>query len=84
MVGAVPIMPKHMLEAAFKDGSFASAYNVSTPPEQIVTSGPWRVKQYVPNEKTVLGRNPYWFGVDKQNRRLPYLDEVVFLDRARS
>ncbi len=78
-VASLPIMPKHVLEAAFKDGSFASAYNVSTPPDKIVTSGPWRVKQYVPGEKTVLGRNPYWFGVDKQNRRLPYLDEVVFL-----
>ena len=79
VVAAVPIMPKHVLEGAFRDGSFASAYNVSTPPEKIVTSGAWRVQQYVAGEKTVLGRNPYWFGVDKQNRRLPYLDEIVFL-----
>ena len=78
-VASVPIMPKHVLEASFKDGSFASAYNVSTPPDKIVTSGAWRVKQYVPGEKTVLGRNPYWFGVDQQNRLLPYLDEIVFL-----
>ena len=78
-VGSVPIMPKHVLEGAFKDGTFASAYNVSTPPDKIVTSGPWRIQQYVPGEKTVLSRNPYWFGVDKQNRRLPYLDEIVFL-----
>ena len=40
VVGAVPIMPKHILEPAFKDGSFASAYNVSTPPDKLVTSGP--------------------------------------------
>jgi peptide/nickel transport system substrate-binding protein len=78
-VGSLPIMPRHVLEGAFKDGSFASAYNVSTPPEKIVTSGAWRIQQYVPGEKTVLGRNPYWYGVDKQNRRLPYLDEIVFL-----
>ena len=64
---------------SYKKGDFASAYNVSTPPDKIVTSGPWRVAQYVPGEKTVLGRNPYFFGVDKQNRRLPYLDEIVFL-----
>jgi hypothetical protein len=36
-------------------------------------------QKYVPGEKTVLGRNPYWFGVDKAGKRLPYLDEVVFL-----
>jgi peptide/nickel transport system substrate-binding protein len=77
--GALKIMPKHVLEGAYKSGNFASAYNVSTPPDQIVTSGPWRVVQYVPGEKTVLGRNPYWFGVDKANKRLPYLDELVFL-----
>jgi peptide/nickel transport system substrate-binding protein len=78
-VGDLQIMPKHLLEPAFKNGTFAAAYNVNTPPEKIVTSGPWRVKQYVPGEKTVLERNPYWFGVDKANQRLPYLNELVFL-----
>lgn len=77
--GAVEIMPKHVLEPALKSGSFASAYNVNTPPDQIVTSGPFRVAQYVAGEKTVLARNPYWFGFDQSNQRLPYLDEVVFL-----
>ena len=76
---SVRIMPKHVLEGPFKAGNFASAYNVSTPPDQLVTSGPWRVTQYVPGEKTVLGRNPYWYRVDQQNRRLPYLDEIVFV-----
>jgi peptide/nickel transport system substrate-binding protein len=78
-VGAVRIMPRHILEDDYKAGNFASAYNVSTPPDQVVTSGAWRVTQYVPGEKTVLGRNPYWFGTDQANHRLPYLDEVIFL-----
>ena len=77
--GALKIMPRHALEEAYKSGNFASAFNVSTPPEQIVTSGPWRVLQYVPGEKTVLGRNPYWLGVDKANKRLPYLNELIYL-----
>jgi len=78
-VGSLPILPKHILEPSFKNGSFASAYNVSTPPHKLVTSGPFRVTQYVPGEKTVLGRNPYWFGVDQARHRLPYLTEVIFL-----
>jgi peptide/nickel transport system substrate-binding protein len=78
-IGVLEIYPKHVLEPAYKSGNFASAYNVSTPPEQIVTSGPWKVRQYVPGERTVLVRNPYWFGVDKANKRLPYLNELVFL-----
>ena len=79
VVATAVIVPKHTLEEAFKSGKFASAYNVSTPPDQIVTSGKWRIAQYVPGEKTVLTRNPYYYGVDKQNRRLPYLDEIVFV-----
>jgi peptide/nickel transport system substrate-binding protein len=78
-IGALEIFPKHVLEGAYQSGTFASAYNVSTPPDQIVTSGPWRVVQHVAGEKTVLGRNPYWFGLDKANKRLPYLNEVAFL-----
>ena len=78
-VGSVYILPKHILEPAYRSGRFASAYSSSTPPESIVTSGAWRLKQYVPGEKTVLTRNPYWCRVDPQGHRLPYLDELVFL-----
>jgi peptide/nickel transport system substrate-binding protein len=78
-VGSMYILPKHVLEPAYRSGSFSSAYNVSTPPAQVVTSGPWMLKQYVPNEKTVLTRNPYWCGVDTKGQRLPYLDELVFV-----
>lgn len=79
IAGAVRIMPKHVLEPTFTSKGFASAYSVSTPPDQIVTSGPFRLKQYVAGEKTVLEPNPYWFGVDAGNNRLPYLDELVYL-----
>jgi len=78
-IGAVRIMPKHILEGAYKAGTFAAAYNVSTPSDQLVSSGPWRVVQFVPGEKTVLGRNPHWYELDQEKKRLPYLDELVFL-----
>jgi peptide/nickel transport system substrate-binding protein len=79
LASSVPVLPKHILEPAFKGGTFASSYTVSTPPDQLITSGPWRLQQYVPGEKTVIGPNPYWYAVDQMNNRLPYLDEVVFL-----
>jgi peptide/nickel transport system substrate-binding protein len=79
LAGSVRIMPKHVLEEPFKKGDFVAAYNVSAPPDSIVTSGPWRLQQYVPGEKTVLSRNPYYFGIDADKHRLPYLDELVFL-----
>ena len=79
LAGSVKILPKHILEPAYKNGAFASAYTVSTLPDQIVTSGGWVIKQYVAGEKTVLGRNPYWYRVDQKNNRLPYLNELVFI-----
>ena len=77
--GGMAIMPKHILEDAYKKGTFAAAYNISTPPDKLVTSGAWRLVQYVPGEKTVLGRNPYHYAFDQNKQRLPYLDELVFL-----
>jgi len=78
-VGALRILPQHVLGPVWRQGGFASAYGVGTPPESLVTSGPWKLKQFVPHEKTVLARNPWWFGVDARGRRLPYLDELVYL-----
>ena len=78
-VGSLRILPKHVLEGPYRRGEFASAYGTSTPAESLVTSGPWRLGEFVPGEKTVLTRNPHWFGVDARGQRLPYLDQLVFV-----
>jgi peptide/nickel transport system substrate-binding protein len=78
-VGSLRILPRHVLEPAWRAGRFASAYGTGTPPESLVTSGAWRLGRFLPHEKTVLVRNPHWYGVDARGRRLPYLDELVFL-----
>ena len=76
--GNIRIMPKHVLEPLYKAGRFASSYIVTTAPESLVTSGPFKLKSFAENQQTVLERNPHWFGVDASGKRLPYLDEVVF------
>ena len=78
-IGSLRLMPRHKLEAAFRSGDFASQYAVSLPPEEIVTSGPFHVKEFAAGEKVVLEPNPYWYGFDEKGQRLPYLDEIVFL-----
>ena len=79
VLASLYIVPKHRLDAAYRRGDYASVFGVNTPPESLVTSGAWKLKQYAPGEKTVLERNPYWLGVDAQGQRLPYLDELVYL-----
>src|SRR5678816_3729374 len=78
-LASMRILPRHRLEAAYRSGTFASAYNVGTAPESLVSSGPWRLASYLPGERTTVERNPYWFRVDAKGQRLPYLDQVVFL-----
>src|SRR5689334_11528993 len=74
----VPIMPKHVLEAAVKEGRFESAYGINSAPETIVGSGPYRINEYKPGQHVLLGRNPYFFEIDRNKHRLPYIDKIIW------
>jgi peptide/nickel transport system substrate-binding protein len=76
--GSVPIMPKHILAEAVKSKSFESAYSISTKPAEVVGCGPFRLKEYKQGQYVMLERNPYFWQVDTNGTRLPYLDNVVF------
>ena len=75
--GGLPIMPKHVLEEPYKNGTFASAYNVSTPPDKLVTSGAWRVAQYVHGKRPCSAATRITSAFDQHKQRLPYLNELV-------
>ena len=75
----IAVLPKHLLGAAQAEGKLAQAWSLGTPPAQIAGLGPFRLRSYVPGERIVLERNPHYWKADKAGRRLPYLDEVVFL-----
>jgi len=77
--GGVPILPEHVLGPAVRERRFLSAYTLQTRPDKIVGAGPFRVKQYLPAKLVHLERNPEYWVVDKQNRRLPYFDEVLLV-----
>jgi len=76
---SLAVLPRHLLEAAHQAGTFSQAWGVSTAPVQFAGLGPFRLKEYVPGERIVLERNPFYWKEDHQGKRLPYLDEVVFL-----
>jgi peptide/nickel transport system substrate-binding protein len=73
------ILPRHILEKPYHDGKFVQAWALNTSPNEIAGLGPFRVKQYWPGQRILLERNPYYWKADKNNHRLPYLDELVFL-----
>ncbi len=73
------ILPRHLLESAYRSGDFSRAWNMSMPPSQFAGLGPFVLKEYVPGERLVLERNPYYWKQDRSGNRLPYLNEIVFL-----
>lgn len=73
------ILPRHLLEDTHRNGNFAHAWNLSAPPNQFAGLGPFRLKEYVPGQRIVLEKNPFYWKRDRLGNRLPYLDEIVFL-----
>lgn len=57
----------------------ASRDTGSEAPAEIAGLGPCCLKKYVPGQRIVLKRNPYYWKVDARGTRLPYLDEIAFL-----
>ncbi len=76
---SLAMMPRHLLEKSYKEDKFTSAWTLTTAPAEIAGMGPFRLKEYVPGQKIVLERNPYYWKADRSKNRLPYLDELVFL-----
>ena len=70
--GTVPILPKHSMAQVAREKKFNAALT------QIISSGPYRVKQ-MSRGATVLERNPEFWVVNSKNQRLPYFDEIVFV-----
>jgi len=77
--GSVPILPEHVIGPAVRERRFLSVYTLQTRPETIVGAGPFRVQEWQPGKGLLLERNPEYWVVDKQNRRLPYFDEVMLI-----
>ncbi|WP_303674253.1 ABC transporter substrate-binding protein [Vampirovibrio chlorellavorus] len=73
------IAPAHIFKpvVAKGDAAFSAFMGVSDAaktPEKFVSGGMWLLESYVPRQKAVFKRNPNFFMVDAQNRRLPYMD----------
>ncbi|QSR87536.1 ABC transporter substrate-binding protein [Candidatus Methylacidiphilum infernorum] len=79
-MSGMPLMPKHVLEPYYKDGSLQNQWNISTAkknPQSIVGSGPFLILSYNPGERIVLSANPrYWKRADDEIR-LPYIDYLI-------
>ena len=77
LLDQLPILPKHKLEGALASGKFAAAWASTTPPADIVGTGPFVVREYQPGQRVVLDRNPRYWRRAADDGELPYVDRVV-------
>ena len=73
------ILPRHLLEKPYDGGTFSTSWGLAMSPAEFAGLGPFRLKEYVPGQRIVLDRNPYYWKQDRNGQRLPYVDQVVFL-----
>ncbi len=73
------ILPKHCLKAAVDRGQFSFTWGIDTPPQNIVGTGPFYLKQYVPGQRLVFERNAHYWKKGDDGKALPYLDKVIFV-----
>ena len=61
MFDGIPMLPRHFLERAWREGKLNEAWGLRTPPAEIAGLGPFRLKEFVPGQRVVLERNPYYW-----------------------
>ncbi len=76
------ILPRHKLIDAFADGTLMRQWTISTAsrtPEQIVGTGPFRIRSFRPAQRMIYEPNPHYWRADREDARLPYVD--FFIER---
>lgn len=78
---STPIAPKHVFAPAVKKGKeyFDTFFSTNTSPDKFVVSGAFKLKEYVPAQRVVFERNPDYYMINKDGKKLPYLDKLVYL-----
>ena len=77
---SAPIAPKHYFckQKNWRE-NFDGFLSTNTKPETIVSSGAFKLKEYVPAQRVIFERNNNYYKINKKGEKLPYLDNVVYL-----
>lgn len=77
---SVSIAPKHYFTKQKNwQKNFDRFLSTNINPDTIVTSGAYRLKEYVPAQRVVFERNSNYYEINKNGQKLPYLDKIVYL-----
>lgn len=81
-----PPLPKHVFKplltrAKNKDEAkkiFLGFWGSDIPPSELVTNGPYKLSRYVQGERIEFVKNPSYFVINTEKKKLPYLEKVVY------
>ncbi len=68
-----PIIPAHILEPVYKAGHFNQAWNINTPPRDLIGLGQFIMTRYVQSQLLQYIANPNFWMRDERGGRLPRL-----------
>lgn len=79
-----PILPKHKLvdftaEGGAEPAAINNAWQTDVDPSEVVGTGAFMLRDWVPGQLAVLERNPNYWKVDSAGTQLPYLDSLEYL-----
>jgi peptide/nickel transport system substrate-binding protein len=78
--GGEEILPKHVLQVSFDDGTLMDQWSVETAinePWKIVGLNMYMLESYRPGERIVFAKNPNYWKVNTKGQRLPYVARVI-------
>jgi ABC-type transport system substrate-binding protein len=73
----IAVLPRHVLESDFNQGTLREAYSLTAEPQGIVTAGAFTAQSVKLGERITLKRNPYYWKKDSAGVALPYLDQIL-------
>ncbi len=83
-VTGIAILPKHALEESVntKDSNgqplYLSKWGTNTDPAEIIGNGPYVIKAFLPGERIVFKRNPYFWRKGPNGEPQPEIEEMVW------
>jgi peptide/nickel transport system substrate-binding protein len=83
-VGGITILPAHALQESVRttdsggNPKFLTMWRTDTDPKKIVGNGPYVMESYVPSQRVIFRRNPYYWRKDTQGNPQPYIERIVY------
>ena len=73
------ILPKHIFEPITNKGKeyFLTYQGIDVDPKNLVTSGAFKLKEYIAGQRVVYEKNNNYYLINKENKKLPYIDKWV-------